>query len=319
MFLPSVLTIALIALGSVATLYIVSSWALARLWCKPKRLPITKTPADFKLSFEAIQFSSHGVPIQGWFIPAARNASLQPVLVLAHGWCTNAAELLLLARVLHKANFALLLYDARGHGDSGDDGPITILKLAEDIVAGVDYLATRTDIDTSRLGVLGRSLGGSAAIVAASRERRIRAVVSCSAFADPKALTRDFLAMLHVPARLFSRPVFRFIERWLKTTMDDVAPQNRVGQITAPLLLIHGAADRYIRPSNLETLYARAPRERTQRLLVPNRGHSDVLRDVKCGQEIVAFFRRNLLPDGYPVAPESDLLTQVEWEQAEAK
>jgi len=312
MTLPSILTAAIVALGIAAALYIASAWALARLWCKPKRLPVSKTPADVELPFEAIQFSSHEVPIKGWFIPAASSASPQPVIVLAHGWSKNAAELLLLARLLHKADFALLLYDARGHGASGADGPITILKLAQDIVAAIEYLATRTDVDQRRIGVLGRSIGGSAAIVAASMEPRIRAVASCSAFADPKALTRGFLAMLHIPPALFSRPVFRFIERWLGTTMDSVAPQNRVAQIAVPLLLIHGEADRYIRPSNVETLYARAPREHTQRLLIPNRGHSDVIRDPKCSQEIVAFFCRSLSPDGYPIVPETYQMPRAE-------
>lgn len=302
MTLPGILTPAIITLGIAAALFIALSWLLARLWCKPKRQPASKTPADYGLPFETIQFSSHAIPINGWFVPAAFNTSPQPVIVLAHGWCKNAAEMLPLARRLHEANFALLLYDARGHGASGEDGPITILKLAEDIVAGIEYLETRPDIDKRRLGALGRSIGGSAAILAASTEPRIRAVVSCSAFADPKALTRDFLAMMHVPAWLFAWPVFRFIERWLGTTLDSVAPQNRIGNIAAPLLLIHGEADRYIRPSNMETLYARAPRERTERLLVLKRGHSDVMRDPACSQEIVAFFSRNLLPDDYKLA-----------------
>ncbi len=317
MTLPGVLTVAIVVLGSAAALYIAGAWVLARIWCKPKRLPITKTPADFELPFEAVQFSSEGIPIKGWFIPTASNTAPQPVIVLAHGWCKNAAELLLLARLLHKANFAVLLYDARGHGASGADGPITILKMAEDIVASIQYLNMRTDVDKHRLGVLGRSIGGSAAIVAASMEPQIQAVVSCSAFADPKALTRDFLAMLHVPPALFARPVFYFIERWLGTTMDNVAPQNRVSQIAVPLLLIHGEEDRYIRPSNMEILYTRALREYTRRLLIPNRSHSDVIRDLKCSQEIVAFVCENLLPDDYRIAPNT-YQTQVEWEQVEA-
>ena len=312
------LTALIVTLCIAVALYLASAWLLARLWCRPKRLPAAKTPDDIGLPFEAVQFPSHGVPVRGWFVPAASSAPGRPVIVLAHGWSKNSAELLLLARLLHIADFGLLLFDARGHGASGADGPITILKFAEDIVAGIDYLHTRTDVDASRLGVLGRSIGGSAAIVAASMEPRIRAVVSCSAFADPKALTRDFLAMLHVPSRLYARPVVRFIEQWLGTSMDGLAPQNRVGQITAPLLLIHGEADRYIRSSNLETLYTRASREHTQRLLVPNRGHSDVIRDIRCSQEIVAFFGRNLLPDGNPIAPDTYLMMQAEWNEVGA-
>jgi uncharacterized protein len=315
--LPGLLSVGIIAL-SMAALYLAIAWVLARLWCKPKRCPITNTPADVELPFEAIQFSSHGVPIKGWFIPAASQSLRQPAIVLAHGWCKNAADLLLIARTLHQRDFALLLYDARGHGASGADGPITILKMAEDIVAAIHYLVTRSDVDQNRLGLLGRSIGGSAAIVAASLEPQIRAIVSCSAFADPKTLTRDFLARLHVPPALFSRAVFFFIERWLGTTLDNVAPQKRVSQIIAPLLLIHGEADRFIRPSNLETLYARASHETSQQLLVPRRGHSDVIRDPRCSQAIVTFFSNNLRPDDDQIAPDTRRI-RVEWERVEAK
>ncbi len=52
MSLNSILTLALTALGIAGALYIGFAWVLARLWCKPKRLPVTKSPADFDMAFE---------------------------------------------------------------------------------------------------------------------------------------------------------------------------------------------------------------------------------------------------------------------------
>ena len=297
MMLPSFLIATIISISLVGVLYIAFAWALARLWCKPKRLPVTKSPADFDMAFERVQYFSHGIGIDGWFIPTGTDTFQPPVIVLAHGWWKNAVEMLPLAQILHQAGFALLLYDARGHGTSGEDGPITILKFAQDISTAVDYLDGQGDIDKKRLGILGRSLGGSAAILAASMDQRIQAIVSCSAFADPKTLTKDFLTMKHIPADVFAPLVFRFIEGWLGTKLDSIAPQNRVGKVAVPILLIHGEADRYIRSSNMDTLFARAPEEFRQRLLIPGRGHSDVLRDSNCIQEIVAFFNGNLQPN----------------------
>lgn len=102
--------------------------------------------------------------------------------------------------------------------------------------------------------------------------------------------------MKHIPADPFAPMVFRFIEGWLGTTMDSVAPRNCIGEIDAPLLLIHGDKDWYIPPSNLDDLYARASHRHTERLLIPKRSHSDVMRDPKCIQEIVSFFDRHLHP-----------------------
>src|SRR5512134_1401227 len=101
---------------SVAALYLAGAWALARIWCKPKRLPRTNTPADVDLPFEEVEFTSHGIPLKGWFIPFASATVPPPAIVLAHGWCKNAGDLLLLARTLYQNGYAVLLYDARGHG-----------------------------------------------------------------------------------------------------------------------------------------------------------------------------------------------------------
>lgn len=125
--------------------------------------------------------------------------------------------------------------------------------------------------------MLGRSIGGAGAILAASTDPRVRAVVSCSAFADPEALTRGHLARLRIPSWPFTWLVCRFIERWLGSDMNSVAPQNRIGHIAAPILLIHGDADRFVPPSSVDALYAQASRERAERLLVPGRRHSDLI------------------------------------------
>jgi pimeloyl-ACP methyl ester carboxylesterase len=207
-----------------------------------------------------------------------------------------------LASLLHEAGAAVLLYDTRGHGASGKDGPITIRKFAEDILAGIGYLGTRSDADPKRLGVLGRSIGGGGAILAASSEPRIRAVVSCSAFADPEELTRDYLNHMHFASRPLQWLVCRFIERWLGARMADMAPKNRIGRISAPLMLIHGDSDGFIAPSSLEVLCAEAPRGSTRRLSIPGRGHSDVMKDGTCLREIAEFFREHLALPPRPVA-----------------
>ena len=194
------LTIAMFGAGTLAALSIGFAWVFARLYCKPKRRLPTKTPANYGLPFVPVTFRSHDVPLQGWFIPLDGNSVSPPTIILAHGWSNNAAQMLPVACALHQAGFGVLLYDARGHGGSGGDGPITILKMAEDLIAAVDYLAGRPDVDMTRLGAVGHSLGGGSVILAASIELRIRAVVSTSAFADPVALTWGFHARATYPA-----------------------------------------------------------------------------------------------------------------------
>lgn len=291
------LAIAALGVGALIAPSIGFSWVFARLYCKPKRRSPTKTPADYGMSFAPATFDSHGVPLQGWFIPCDGNLARPPTLILAHGWSNNAAQMLPVARVLHTAGFAVLMYDVRGHGASGDDGPITIVKFAQDLRAAVDYLEGRPDVDMTRLGAVGYSLGGAGAVLAASSEPRIRVLVSTSAFADPVTLTWGFMRALRIPRWPFLWLVCRFIERWLGAAMTDVAPQNRIGQITVPVLLIHGESDQFIPSSNMEILYERAHQEKAQRWLIPGRGHSDIIRDPQYGSRIVEFLNQHLAPE----------------------
>jgi pimeloyl-ACP methyl ester carboxylesterase len=146
----------------------------------------------------------------------------------------------------------------------------------------------------TRLGVAGHSIGAASAIWAASYEPRIRALVSSAAFADPAAVTMDLMRCLHIPRRPFLWLIFYFIERWLGTTIAAVAPQNRISRITAPLLLIHGAADRFVPASNMKALCMRAPRKQTRCWLVPGRRHSDVILDPHFGMHVTKFLQKNL-------------------------
>jgi len=261
-------------------------WIFAWLWCRPRRLIDQETPADHGLAHESVRFDSRGDTLSGWFIAPDRAPA--PVVVLAHGWSRNAAQMLPLARPLHDAGYAVLLYDARGHGASTGRGFITIRTMEEDLRAALDYCQTRQEVDGACIGVIGHSMGAASAINAASRDPRIRALVSSSAFADIPALTRRTLRQFHVPAWPFFPLVRHFIERATGEPMVQLSPQNQIGRVLAPVLLMHGAADRFVPPAELDDLHARA-NGNSIRVLLPNRRHSDVMDDKQYLPEVIRF------------------------------
>ena len=295
--MPFIITLTFVVAGVVATiaLIIALSWLIARLWCAPRRRSSSARPQDHALPWEAISFKSKDVMIAGWLIPWHFMFAPAPTIIIVHGWSGSRGDMLPAARALYQTGFSVVLFETRGHGASGTDGPITVLKFAEDIRACLDYLDTRQDVDQRRIGLLGHSLGGSSALLAASMDRRVRAVVSCSAFADPRTITADLLRRFYVPIWPFLALVCTFIERWLGTTMEDVAPENRIGQIEVPLLLLHGEHDRFIPPAHAARLYAMADPDRAQMRLLAGRRHFDVIKDARCGAEIVQFFRAHLI------------------------
>jgi len=87
-----------------------------------------------------------------------------------------------LAGELAKAGYIVVRYDKRGTGQSGGrPEAATLADYAEDARAAVNWLAKRKDVDKNRIAVVGYREGAAAALVAASREKKIKAVALLSA------------------------------------------------------------------------------------------------------------------------------------------
>ena len=85
---------------------------------------------------------------------------------------------LVLADHLTRQGIAVLRVDDRGVGGStGSYVTSTLYDLAEDAVAGVEFLAAHRAIDPARIGIIGHSEGGVVGPLAATKSTRIRFLV----------------------------------------------------------------------------------------------------------------------------------------------
>jgi hypothetical protein len=83
-----------------------------------------------------------------------------------------------LAGALADAGYLVLRYDKRGIGQSGGRAEAaTLADYADDLRAAVKFMAERKDADTKRIAVVGHSEGGSVAMLAAAKEKRVGALV----------------------------------------------------------------------------------------------------------------------------------------------
>ena len=142
----------------------------------PARFPIGDiSPADFDLEYEDVAiFTEDEIQLQGWYIPSKNHAAV----ILVHAFNGNRTGTIYHASLLAKHGYGVLLYDTRTQGESGGDLYALGWEDHLDILAAIEYLQQRQEIDSDKIGVLGLSAGAKAALYAATQSDEIAAVVA---------------------------------------------------------------------------------------------------------------------------------------------
>jgi pimeloyl-ACP methyl ester carboxylesterase len=210
------------------------------------RRPHRDSPAAWGLVARSVQLpATGGKTLFAWFVPAPGEGPA-PAAVVMHGWGANASLMLPAAAPLHAAGFAVLLIDARCHGDSDGEAFTSLPRFAEDIEAGMDWLQRQPCVDGRRLAVIGHSVGAGAALMSATRRPDLRAVVSLSAFAHPREVMRRFLGAARIPFPVLGWYVLRHVQRVIGARFDDIAPLTSMARALCPVLLVHGTDDKTV-------------------------------------------------------------------------
>ncbi len=228
--------------------------------------------SQYDLPVQDVSFESRdGLMLAGWFIPGGSGATV----ILAHGYGHSRAELLPHADYLHRAGFSVLLFDCRNRGESEGDEVTIGAREPFDIQGAVDYLETRPDVDRTRIGVQGVSLGAASAILAAAETPEIRGVVAESAFKSVSStIDVSFSHFIGLPSFPFA-PITEFVvEQRLGADVGDVVPAKVIAQISPrPVLIIHDLEDDLITSDSGQVLY-KAAAEPKQLWLIPGAEHT---------------------------------------------
>ena len=243
---------------------------------RPEPSAETATPDDFGLAdWEEVSFESGEFTLTAWFVPPTTADGA--TMVLVPGWTGNRSTVLAEAAVLHEAGYGALLLNVRNHGTS--DGRYTTWGLheADDVVAAVDYLQTREDVDPVRIGALGKSMGGAAVLGAAAADPDIQAVVSMSTYSSLEGNLPSIVQNIGGLPETFTGLVLRFMERETGHFLTEVNGVDDVAAIAPrPILFMHGANDQLVDPAQAEELFEAAS-EPKELVLVPGAAHIDVL------------------------------------------
>lgn len=243
------------------------------------------TPSEF----ESVRFpTSGGLTLHGWFMPAREHASgggPAPTVLHVHGNTGDVANHRGACEFLSRLGFNVLLFDYRGFGRSDvPDGPLTREGLAEDTLAALDYLASRPDIDISRIAVYGYSLGATFALYAAAERPWVCAAVAFAGFAGWEEIASDHAGLVG--------PIL------INRGYDAAHSIGGLGE--RPVLIVHGTADGIVPVRHAHLLADAAARSGVpvELLILDGVGHLTLPREPGVASRVGAF-----LHEAMPAVP----------------
>lgn len=246
-----------------------------------RRSPILHSPAEHGLAYENVTFPSlDGVPLEGWFIPAAGTAN---GLVIANHpmgftrsglpahlepWRTewapsgNAFEVDLTPdyKILHDAGYHVLAYDLRNHGHSGAaNAGITSggIYEARDVVGALDYARRRGE---TVIGLFSRCLGASSTFAAMTQYPTAFDGVRC--LVAPQPVTARTILERRLAALGLSDRIDDFERRMVLRTSIGFEQRNVrdwAKNVTVPTFLYQVRDDVLTHPSDVQAMFDNIP------------------------------------------------------------
>ncbi len=248
-----------------------------------------------------------------------------------------------LASALADAGFLVVRYDKRGVGQSGGRAEsATLQDYADDVLAIVQYLRKRKDVDSNRISVVGHSEGGWVGMLAASRSKRIARLV----LAGTPGTTGDAL-VLEQQAYLLKKAGTSQVETEAKvalqkrinsavmfgTSWEGVAlgvreqadtpwfasflrfdPATVMRKVRQPVLIVQGALDRQVAAHHADALLAAARARKkdagAETLVIPGVNHLFVPATTGDVDEYASLPDRQISP-GWPKAVAAWLSTPM--------
>ena len=191
------------------------------------------TPGQIELAFEEIQFETpDGELLYGWWLPAQGDP--QGTVYFLHGNAQNVSAHLTNVSWLPPKGYNVFLLDYRGYGASSGSPDLEGALL--DSITGLEWVLERSS--ETPVFMLGQSLGGSLAVLAASEaeaDARPQGLIIDGAFAGFRMIAQEKLNQSWL-TWAFQVPLASLVP-------DNREPVDVIGRLDMPLLIIHSRLD----------------------------------------------------------------------------
>ena len=212
-------------------------------------------------------YQGDGVSLKGWY--CRTDVGRRGTLIYLHGIADNRTSVAGIVERFRRRGFDVVAYDSRAHGES--DGDICTYGFYEkrDLSLVLDAL------EDGPIVVVGTSLGAAVAVQGAAVDSRISAVIAAEIFSDLRTIAAERAPFFFTAAAI--EEAIRLAERRGRFQIQAVSPSLAASKVKAPVLVIHGAADRDTPPDHSRRVFEALPGAK-RLILVPAAGHNESLR-----------------------------------------
>ena len=107
------------------------------------------------------------------------------IILCGFGGSKDTPEHIAQANLMCDLGYCAIRFDMPGCGESeGERGRLIILEQVDATMSVFEFMANRPEVDPSRIGLYGDSLGAAVAIYAAGLHEEIAAVISCGGWGE---------------------------------------------------------------------------------------------------------------------------------------
>lgn len=246
-----------------------------------------KTPnGNLGAPYQAVSFQARdGLRLDGLFVRPRNGAT---VIVYPGKKGTQRH-----ARMLVRNGYGVLVFDRRGEGTSEGDPNALGWGFDQDLLGALAYLRGRDDVDPSRIGGLGLSVGGEAFLQTAAETTALGAVVSEGA--GYRSVRENALRMsLRKVPEVFITGVMTAGTALFSNRLPPPNLKTLAGRIESPVFFIyatHGAGGEDNNPEYYEA--ARGPKQIWR--IETSHTHGLSARPVEYERRVVGFYDRTLV------------------------
>lgn len=227
-------------------------------------------------TFDGLKLKVLKIPAVHNFSETFQGEASRGAIIFLHGVRRHKEQVYPMAAFFSAAGYDCYAPDLRSHGES--EGRFTTYGYKEklDISRLIDTISA-SGKKGENIILWGQSMGAATALLTMAQDSRVTAGIVESTFSDFREVVGDYFVR---DMGFHSKPVLSYMI-WgggILTGLEasEISPLEYSSRITAPVLLVHGTADKKIDISHAHRIYARLKSPGSRFLQVEKARHTNI-------------------------------------------